>query len=81
MRFIRQRSDPTLEPTNKQHLIYHFRVQQQLQQQLQLQQQQTNQRFVLLMFHTLMMENVMLTTIIRKDVMMEVIAAKKMSNA
>ena len=33
------------------------------------------------MFHTLMMENVMLTTIIRKDVMMEVIAAKKMSNA
>ena len=86
MQFIRQRSDPTLEQINKQHLIYHFRVQQQLQQQqqqqqLQLQQQQTNQRFVLLMFHILMMENVMLTTIIKKDAMMGVIAAKKMSNA
>ena len=33
------------------------------------------------MFHILMMENVMLTTIIKKDVMMGVIAAKKMSNA
>ena len=33
------------------------------------------------MFHILMMENVMLTTIIKKDAMMGVIAAKKMSNA
>ena len=69
---------------NKQHLIYHFRAQQQLQQQQQQQQlqlQQTNQRFVLLMFHILMMENVMLTTITKKDAMMGVIVAKKMSNA
>jgi hypothetical protein len=33
------------------------------------------------MFHILMMENVMLTTIIKKDAMMGVIVAKKMSNA
>jgi hypothetical protein len=39
------------------------------------------QRFVLLISHLLMMENVMLTTIIKKDVMMGVIVAKKMSNA
>ena len=33
------------------------------------------------MFYILMMENVMLTTIIKKDAMMGVIVAKKMSNA
>ena len=33
------------------------------------------------MFHLLMIANVMLPTIIKKDVMMGVIAAKKMSNA
>ena len=47
----------------------------------QIHSKERYQRFVPLMFHILMIMNVMLTTTIKKDAMMGVIVAKKMSNA